>query len=109
MAVAAMAAVGVTLAVGALPALASQNDEFNIVAPSGTAYFMTTNNDPLTPLYVTDGGACQCGTNFLNINGTKKSINGSSAEPVYEWEEYDDSLDLCWTYVASNGELWLKH
>jgi hypothetical protein len=109
MVVATMAAIGVTLTTGALPALANQNDQFNIVNSSGIPYFMTTNNDPLTPLFVNDGGACLCGTNFVNINGTKKSINGSSPEPVYEWEEYDDSLDLCWTYVASNGELWLKH
>ena len=101
MAMVSAAAIGATLATGALPALANQTDMFSIVAGDGKAYYMTTNNVPNYPLFVEYSG-CMCGTAFSNINGTTKSINGTN-EPVYEWQQ--PVANRCWTYMADDGNL----
>lgn len=97
MAMTAMTVIGITVATGALPAYANQTDSFNIVTPTGTPYFMQSNDNPTSPLFVTTGGGCLCGAQFSNINGTSKSILGTS-EPVYEWNE--SGTNRCWTYAS---------
>jgi hypothetical protein len=102
MAIATVVAVGATLATGALPALANQTDQFNIINAAGIPMYMVSNNVPNAPLFVNDGGACACGTPFSNINGQTSYINGH-AEPVYEWQEV--GTNRCWTHMADDGYL----
>lgn len=104
MAMTAVAAIGITVVTGALPAYANQTDSFNINPPNSLPYFMQDNHVPNAPLFVTTGGACICGAQFSNINGTTKSILGSSA-PVYEWKESGTSR--CWQDVGGYLEMQL--
>jgi len=101
-AAASAAAIGATILTGALPAHAAQIDEFHIVNSGGTFYYILGPISPNLPLRVITGG----GTQFENVNGTTKSIDGSNPEPVFEWQELN--TNLCWTYEPSNLEVNLQ-
>jgi hypothetical protein len=93
--------VGAVLLAGSVPAFANETETFYVINAAGTPMYMVSNNDPSTPLFVSDGGASETGTDFSDINGTKEPIDGGSPAPVYEWEELNSNR--CWEYDASDS------